>query len=46
MYTRDVVARCAAGQSARVDLTEMVKTLRVMDAAREAMLGGGTVKLG
>lgn len=46
VYTRDVVARCAAGQSARVDLTEMVKTLRVMDAAREAMLGGGTVKLG
>jgi predicted dehydrogenase len=45
VYTRDVVARCAAGQPARVDLTEMVRTLRVMDAAREAMETGQTVRL-
>jgi hypothetical protein len=46
VYTRDVVARCAAGQTARVDLTEMVGTLKVMDAAREAMRTGKTVRLG
>ena len=45
VYTRDVVARAAAGQPARVDLTEMVGTLRVMDAAREAMRTGKTVRL-
>ncbi len=45
VYTRDVVARAAAGRPARVDLTEMVGTLRVMDAAREAMASGATVRL-
>lgn len=45
VYTYDVVARCAAGQPARVDLTEMVRTLRVMDAAREAMETGQAVRL-
>jgi predicted dehydrogenase len=44
-YTKDCLERFKAGQPPVAGIDDMVKTLRVMNAARESAMSGETVKL-